>query len=457
MSCAEKSFDGKSFAGEVDAFLENYPETEVIDVLIADMNGIYRGKQIPVGGLEKLKSGGIFFPITTCFLTTDGANADSILDDYSSDPDRMCLPVAGSLQPVPWANRPTGQVTLTMVDVDNSPFFMDPRAVLGNMVKKFYQKGLTPVAAIEYEFFLFEIGTMPPKAVSPPNGMPVAKGANCYNMDVQSDFDSILHEIEVVSKEQGLDVNGLVCEYGNGQFEVNLEHQADVVRACDQAMMLKRVIKGIALKHGLHASFMAKPIFDEAGNGMHAHVSLLNADGDNVFGLEDGEEKLAHAVGGLVHTMKDATAFFAPNANSYRRFDPDWFAPIVPNWGENNRRLSVRLPMAGKKDRRFEHRVAGADACPHLVLAAVLGGALYGLENACDPGEKIDELAVINYDDTIPVRWHAAVQQARGSMVVQDLLGSKFVELYTRIRESEEHDFHNQVGSQDLAMYFRVI
>ncbi|WP_417463465.1 glutamine synthetase family protein [Kordiimonas sp.] len=443
---------------EISSFLEQHPDLEIVEVLIADMNGIFRGKQMPASGLKKLAKNGVPFPITVPFLTTNGASADSILEEYGSDPDRICMPVAGSLKLVPWTERKTAQVLVTMQDSDGTPFFMDPRAVLGRVLEKFTKDGLRPVVALEYEFFLFEAGSIPPVPVSPPNGMAAASGANCYNMDVFSDFETLMREIEDACIAQGLDVIGLVCEYGNGQFEVNLQHTDDVERACDDALALKRVVKSVALKHGLLASFMAKPVYDEVGNGLHAHVSILDEDGLNIFGKEDGgETTLQNAIGGLIKTMPGATAFFAPNANSFRRFDPEWFAPVVPNWGENNRRLSVRLPLSNAKNRRFEHRVCGADVCPHLVVAAILAGAHYGLTHESDPGPELGEFDAVEFDNVLPPRWRIALDRLDVSKVMRSYLGDDFVDLYLQVRRAEEEECHRQISQWDYEQYLRVI
>ncbi|WP_286828459.1 MULTISPECIES: glutamine synthetase family protein [Kordiimonas] len=442
---------------EIKSFLKDNPDIEVVEVLIADMNGIFRGKQMPVSGLKKLAKAGVPFPITTTFLTTNGSNAEAILDDYGSDPDRICMPVPGTLKRVPWASRPTAQILVTMQDSDGAPFFMDPRSVLQRVLDRYAEKRLRPVIALEYEFFLFEAGSVPPVPVSPPNGMSAASGANCYNMDVYYDFEGLMQEIEESCRAQGLDVIGLVCEYGNGQFEVNLQHTSDVERACDDALLLKRAVKAVALKHGLLASFMAKPTYDEVGNGLHAHVSVLDADGSNIFAGEGGETKLKRAVGGLLETMPEATAFFAPNANSYRRFDPEWFAPVVPNWGENNRRLSVRLPLSDDANRRFEHRVCGADVCPHLVVAAILAGAFHGLEEKTDPGEPLGEFDLVDFDGVLPSRWLIALDVLEKGKVMPEYLGRDFVDLYLRIRRSEEEEFHRQISVADYEQYLRII
>lgn len=442
---------------EVSTLLAAHPDVEILEVLIADINGIFRGKQMPIAGLKKLAKNGVPFSTTAVFLTPNGATADTLPEKYDCDPDRLCFAVPGTLKRVPWAKRPTAQILITMQGPDGEPYFMDPRTVLRNTLKHYDAMGLKPMIALEYEFYLFKAGTVPPVAVAPPNGMTPAAGANCYNMDVLYDFEELLREIEDACKIQGVDVSGMICEYGNGQFEVNLNHTDNAEKACDDALLLKRAIKGVARERGLHASFMAKPLGNDVGNGLHTHVSLLNENGDNIFGLADGEERLAHAVGGLLETMPEATAIFAPNANSYRRFDPECYVPIVPNWGENHRGVSVRLPISNAKNRRFEHRVSGADACPHLVVAAILAGAHHGLTIQADPGPKLDEFETFDYKNILPTRWCKALDQMENSTVMRQYLGESFIDLYLNIRRFEEEAFHRQIGQQDYDEYLRIL
>lgn len=442
---------------EMTAFLQQNTDITHLDVLLPDINGIFRGKQLPIKALKKVVGGELCLPITTTFLTANGANAELILDEYGSDPDRPCVMVPGSLCRVPWAARPTAQVMIEAQNTDGTPLFANPRHILETTLESLRALGLKPVVAFEYEFFLFEAGTVPPTPLTPPNGMPASKDANCYNLDVFSDYQELLMEVETAAIAQGLKVTGTVCEYGNGQFEVNLNHSDNALKAADEAMLLKRVVKGVALRHGLLASFMAKPLFNEVGNGLHAHVSLLNEDGVNIFSLDDGEDRLKDALGGLLETMPAATPFFAPNANSYRRFDANWFAPVVKNWGENNRRLSLRLPMSDRANRRIEHRVSGADASPHLVLAAILAGIHHGLTNKPDPGKPLGEFDLVDFKDVLPSRWKIALNTLRDDTILASYLGKQFIDLYLRVRESEEEEFNAAITQADYDQYLRIM
>lgn len=439
------------------SFRETHPDIKVLEVLLADINGIFRGKQMPIDALDKIADGNLCFPITTPFLTTNGANAELTLDEFGSDPDRPCVAVPGTLKPVPWATRPTAQLQIDMVDSDGAPLFASPRTVLSRTLGQLSDLGFTPVTALEYEFFLFKVGTHPPEPLRPMNGLPHAADANCYNLEVFSDYQPLMQEMEEAAKLQGLNVEGLVCEYGNGQFEVNLSHQADALKACDDALLLKRVVRGVAHKHGLLASFMAKPLNDEVGSGLHAHVSLQDNAGKAVFSGENGEQLLQQAIAGMLDTMPAATAFFAPNANSYRRFDPEWFAPVVRSWGENNRRLALRLPLSDAQNRRFEHRVSGADASPHLVMAAVLAGTHYGISKHLVPQEPLGEFDLVDFDDVLPPRWKIALDTLKADDVLRSYLGDAFVDLYVQVRESEEEEAHRSYFAADHAQYLRIL
>jgi glutamine synthetase len=242
---------------------------------------------------------------------------------------------------------------------------------------------------------------------------------------------------------------------------VNLRHVADPALACDHAVLLKRAVKAVARRHGLAASFMAKPFADFSGCGLHIHVSLLNADGENVFAgtSVDGEfsDQLRHAIGGLVESMADSMAIFAPNANSYRRFRPRCYAPLTPNWGPNHRSLALRIPLSAPADTRVEHRVAGADANPYLVVAAVLAGIHFGIVSECEPGPMVKTREPIKERITLPVRWEAALSVFESGSILPEYLGEKYHKLFAACRREECDRFHAQVSNRDYEWYLRAV
>ncbi|MFG1489662.1 glutamine synthetase, partial [Oceanospirillum sp. HFRX-1_2] len=203
---------------------------------------------------------------------------------------------------------------------------------------------------------------------------------------------SFFGEVRSACVEQGIPADTIISELGPGQFEINLMHVADPALAGDHATLFKRLVKGVARKHDFGATFMAKPYADKSGNGFHVHFSLIDKDGNNVFddGTDAGSDLLRHAIAGLMETMADSMLIFAPHLNSYRRFAAGAHAPTFASWGYENRTVALRVPESEPVARRIEHRVSGADANPYLVLASVLAGALYGIENKLQPPSPIE-------------------------------------------------------------------
>ena len=168
---------------------------------------------------------------------------------------------------------------------------------------------------------------------------------------------------------------------------MNLHHSADVLSACDEAIRFKRLVRGVATRHGMEATFMPKPYAEMAGSGAHLHVSLLDEAGRNVFASAEaaGNETLHHAIGGLAAVMADSMLIFAPTINSYRRYRSEAYVPLNPTWALNNRGVALRIPVSTPENRRVEHRVAGADANPYLLTAAILAGMHHGITHRHQP------------------------------------------------------------------------
>ena len=199
---------------------------------------------------------------------------------------------------------------------------------------------------------------------------------------------------------------------------------------------------------------MAKPFAEQSGSGLHVHLSLLDRDGRNLFGeTPDGERHLRHAVRGLQDLMAESMLVFAPNANSFRRLRPLTYAPTAPTWGWNNRTVALRIPPGGPAARRIEHRVAGSDANPYLVLAAVLAGVLEGLESRQEPNEPIVGNAYANSPALLPLSWDAAIAAFRAGEHLPRWFGERFCRLFAAVRQGERDRFH----TRDHAHRVRVV
>ncbi len=233
------------------------------------------------------------------------------------------------------------------------------------------------------------------------------------------------------------------------------------MRAADDAVLYKRAAKGVALRHGCEATFMAKPFADMAGSGMHLHVSVNDTKDKNIMASEapEGAAPVKHAIGGMKALLAESMAIYAPNANSFRRFKANSYAPVAPTWGVNNRTVSFRVPAGAPNTRHIEHRVAGADAHPALALAALLAAVHHGLSNKIDPGPAIvgDGYAqAAASGEKIPVNWFAAVDRFAESELLKDYLGERFVRMYSIVKRTEQERFQSVISDVDYDWYLRA-
>jgi glutamine synthetase len=271
--------------------------------------------------------------------------------------------------------------------------------------------------------------------------------------------DEFLATVHRFCKTQNVPAGAAMSEFSPGQFEINLQHVDDPLRACEHALLLKRIVKAAARQHGLDATFMAKPFQGIPGSGLHIHVSLLDGAGNNVFAgnSKDGafSDTLRHAIGGLAKLMPQSMALFAPNANSYKRFQLGVFAPVDANWGFNHRAVSLRIPLSGPTNTRVEHRVSGADANPYLVTAALMAGLHHGITNQCEPGKMVKPREIIEEKVNLPIRWPLALEKFSQGEILPEYLGTRFCQIFTACRQEEEDRFHAEISNRDYEWYLR--
>jgi glutamine synthetase len=449
---------------ELQKFLGQYPDTQLLELLQPDMLGILRGKRVVQDEFAKPFAGGVNFCGATVLLDAKGMTFDRIDNGgRDGDPDAISTAVPGSLAPVPWAKVPTAQVLLAMATQNGEPFFADPRQVLRRAARPLQEMGLSAVAATELEFYLLDgDGDRPtPRVGRVPGTSRPQDGPQYGSMEDVENVDAFLAELYSVCAAQNIPAGATLKEFSPGQFEVNLHHVANAELACDHAVLLKRAVKAVARRHGLAASFMAKPFAKWAGCSLHVHVSLTDAAGKNVFAGKSGGEPfsdtLRHAIGGLAAAMPESMAIFAPTANSYRRYRPGVFVPLAPNWGRNHRGVALRIPISPPEDTRVEHRPGGADGNPYLVMAAILAGIHHGIANRCDPGPMVPQEAVIEEKAELPVRWDAALDAFDRGKILPRYLGERYHKLYGTCRREESDRFHAEITDRDYEWYLRAV
>ena len=434
---------------KLQSFLDRHPHIEIFEVMLMDLSGGLRGKWVTRDKIHKVMAGGLKMPLSTLAFDVWGRDAEEWVFN-SGDGDGWCAPDIRTLAPAPWLERPTGQVLMSMNNVDGSQCSYDPRYLLQGLVDRFAGLGLTPVMASEMEFHLLypeedDVGR-PIHTQQDRVGGSLGAGQT-YGIDLMEDEAELMHEIRDACNAQGLPVDTLIKEGAPSQYEINLYHVDDALLAADQAMMLQRVIRGVARKHGLVATFMAKPFGDIAGNGMHVHCSLVDKGGNNVFddGTGQGTELLRQAIAGCLYTMADSMLMFAPNLNSYRRFRRGTHAPLAPTWGYENRTVSVRVPADSPVATRIEHRVAGADANPYLVMAAVLAGMLHGIENKLQSPEALEGNAYEQVPPSLPRYWPNALQCFEESELIATYFGDDFQKVFAILKQQELDTFDSEV------------
>lgn len=444
-------------ATEVEHFLKTYPETEDIDAFIVDVNGNALGKRLPVSHLPGLARRGVQFSACAPILDCRGLGHNAAgLGGDDGDPDGTAMPVPGTLVPVPWARRPTAQILCAMgAPGSGDPLWFDPRAILADVVARCRADGLFPVVACELEFTLLEAARTPAggivPAILPRTGQGPRAEAN-LSLEAVEEHAGFLGRITDAARAQGLPLAGAVAEYGLGQFEVNLEHLADPVAAADHAALLRRLVRGVARAQGQEATFMSKPFADQPGNGFHIHVSLVDAQGRNRFAQAGGEALLRHAVAGMQATMLDSIAFLAPNFNAHRRY-LGLFVPTSRAWGHNNRSVAFRIPDAGGEARRVEHRVAGAEASPHLVMAAVLAAVHHGVIRGLEPTAPSTGDAGRRRDPAFPDGLLAALSRLERSRLLAEYFPKRFLGAYAEAKRGEYADLISDVFAREYDFY----
>jgi glutamine synthetase len=445
-----------SFADELAAFRLAHPDIGWAEAFTVDLNGIPRGKMIPIGLLEKLAEGSMKLPSATMALDVFSDDVYGTgLAIQTGDPDGPLVPIEGTLAPMLWADPPCAQVQVEVRLPDGALAEYCPVHVLRQVTDSARQRGLTPVLAMEQEFFL----TDPVKPLAPYNPLTGARleADQVFDMDVSRAFAQIMTEIAEASTALGAPTETLVTEFGFGQFETNLIHVDDPLQAAGQIVALRRAIRGIARKHEMDVTFMAKPYGETVGSGLHLHLSLWDGD-QNVFDAGDAEgpnDAVRHAIGGCLAHIADAMLIFAPHLNSYRRFIPGNIAPVEALWALDHRGTALRVPETHGKGARIEHRVAGSDANPYLVAAAILASALAGLDGKVDPSDPVRGEVKSGMGERLPKDWVGAEQLFSDSEFVKNWLGAPFQHAFAAIKQQEWTKLLGRITDVEREAYWR--
>lgn len=441
-------------------WLRNNPQVRTIRVAAADLNGQARGKRLPARNAEKAVNGGLRFPFSVLNLDIWGEDIDdSPLVLESGDRDGVLRPTERGFVPMPWLDAPTALLPIWMFNEDGTPFLGDPRHALHAVLKRYSARGLRPVCAVELEFFLIDDSGDGLQVPPCPRSGNRRQAGEILSLPALDQFDGFFTDLYDACEAMDVPADAAISESGLGQFEINLLHGDDAMRAADDAWLFKMLVKGMARKHGFAASFMAKPYADYAGSGLHMHFSVLDAEGRNVFddGGPDGTDILRHAVAGCLKAMPGSALVFAPHANSFERMVPGNHAPTGISWAYENRTTALRIPSGSHSARRIEHRVSGGDVNPYLMMSAVLGAAINGIEEGAEPPNPITGNAYKAELPQIPGDWISAVEAFETDAEVARIFPAELIRNFGLTKRQEMRRTKALSADAQIALYLEAV
>ena len=438
----------KSSLKELGRWLELNKITEV-ECVFPDMAGSTKGKILPVNRFIKCLEDQSLRIADSVFGQTVSGNwiDESQIIDYVEE-DVLMIPDLSTLKKLPWNKEPTAQVICDLHSNSGSPSLIAPRQVLSKIIKLL--KSLFLLDAPELEFYLCEKNLDPNLPLQTPIGKSGRKAneGDVFGIDAVNEFDALTDDIYDYCETLGIGVDTLVHESGPSQIEINLNH-GDPLKLADQAFIFKRAVRQVALKHNIHATFMAKPHQGQPGSSMHIHQNLVSIkNGNNIFSDANGKEseKFYNYIGGLQTYLPDAMVFFAPYVNSYRRFVIDASAPINTHWGFENRTVGLRVPLSSPESKRVENRIPGADTNPYLAIAASLACGFLGIQEKIEP-EKPIAGSGFERRHNIPKYLPDAIKRIKVSDSLAEIMGRDFITLYAEVKQTEHDAYQNVISA----------
>jgi glutamine synthetase len=424
-----------------------------IECLVPDVNGIARGKVLPAHKfLKTFKDGSLRLPSSVFVVTVTGDYPEP--DDHGpapvSDPDVQLLPDPTTIRMVPGYKTPTAFVIADSVDRHGVPISISSRYILQKILSCYAEKGWRPVVAPELEFFLTAKNTDPDLPLTPPVGRSgrAETGSEPYGLEAITEYEDLIDDIYEYCEKAQLDIDTLIHESGTAQLEINFRH-GEPIQLADQVLIFKRIVRQVALKHGVYATFMAKPMANQPGSAMHIHQSVVDSvTGKNLFSYADGTDSILfqHFVGGLQKLLPQVSPLFAPNVNSFRRMRPQFDAPINVQWGVDNRSCGLRVPISDAENRRIENRLPGADSNPYLAIAASLACGFVGMVEEMEPRDQIEGSAY-RMARTLPRTLYEALDRFMQCKPVKKLMGEEFFEAFYDIKQTELDAYQGVISS----------
>jgi len=440
-----------------DDVLERVKSNDVkfVDLQFTDLQGVVKSVTIPVDQLEASLTEGTWF---------DGSSIEGFARICESD--MFLKPDPTTYAKIPWKaeSKGTARLICDVYKEDGTPFEGDPRYILKKVMREAEEMGFIYNTGPELEFFLFKYddqGQLKP--------LPHDTGGY---FDLHMDYAyNVRRDIVLALEAFGIEVEASHHEVAAGQHEIDFKY-GSAVETADKALTLKFTAKAIAHAHGLHATFMPKPIYGINGSGMHVHQSLFTKDGENAFFDASDPYKISNVarsfIAGQLEHVREFSAIIAPTVNSYKRLVPGYEAPVYVAWGQKNRSALIRVPRysEGKeKATRAELRCPDPSSNPYLAFAAMLKAGLDGIKRGLTPPEPVEE-DVYEFDDaklsekyikTLPSSLGEAIAELSASSLMKEALGEHTFERYLAAKKSEYDDYRVHVTDWEVGRYLEIL
>ena len=408
-----------------------------------------RGKRLTALDHPKLATDQIRMPLSALNVDLWGCDIDeSPLVFKTGDADGFLRPTERGLLPMPWLTQKSALVPMWMFNENGTPFSGDPRHALAQVLDRFAKRGWQVIAATELEFYLVDDSGSSLLPVINPTNKRRLNASDTLSLQQLDDFDAFFSDLYQSCDTLGIAAQTATSECGVGQFEMSISH-CDAMRMADDTWLFKTLVKGLARKHGMAATFMAKPHQGQPGSSMHIHQNLVSIKTNkNIFSDDEGKESDAfyQYIGGLQTYLPDAMVFFAPYVNSYRRFVIDASAPINTHWGFENRTVGLRVPLSAPESKRVENRIPGADTNPYLAIAASLACGYLGIKEALEP-EKPIAGSGFERRHNIPKYLPDAIERIKVSDSLSEMMGEDFITLYAEVKQTEHDAYQNVISA----------
>lgn len=417
-----------------------------IECVTPDLNGVPRGKVMTAAGFAEGRR----------LQLARGVLLQCIMGGYpparfygSDDGDLALVPDPAHLYRLPWSDQPRALVICDAQELEGGGSPLSTRAQLKRVISRYTDKGLAPVVATELEFYVFAPNTDPAQPFVPPFGLDGRRedGHSAFSVSSNNGLRPFWHEVYRCMDALGLPRDTFMHEMGVSQFEINLLH-GDPLLLADQTFLFKHLLKEVALKHGLIAVCMAKPLAHVPGSSMHIHQSVIHTHtGRNAFSDDTGQPTamFRHFIGGQQAALADFTALFAPNVNAYQRLFHPYASPNNACWSEDNRAAGLRIPASAPAARRVENRLPGADANPYLAIAASLAAGLHGIEHELEPTPAVQGEFQVPEHLALACTLDSALKRLSQSALAVELFGATFIEGYIATKTLELTSFMNEI------------